>query len=631
MSRKTIQQLSAAVINKIAAGEVIERPASVVKELVENAIDAGATQIDVTVLQGGAELIRVVDNGHGIPADELMLAVTSHATSKIRDADDLFNVGTMGFRGEALASISEVSEFLIRSRTADSDAGSELTVMGGSASPIEPCGCSVGTTIEIRRLFFNTPVRRKFMRTPQTEMSHATEAITRIALAHPQVQFVMSNGKRATIDLPPVSDPRDRIASCFGGDLAQDLIYVESGDEFGKIYGYVADPKHSRSTNKHQYLFLNGRHIRDRALQHALSEAYRGILLTGRYPIAFLNLEIPPDTVDVNVHPTKLEVRFQDSGRIYKQLLGMLRNRFLTTDLTATFRPQSDNGQQRVDPAHTAPNPFSKTPEFKPYPGGASNPLGDAVRAMRTEGAATDSFRAEAESRFSLEPASVQTQQHLELQPSDTPVQSVASTQPDGQSSEEPSAVGSSSAMQVHNRYLVTANEDGIVVIDQHALHERVIYEQLREKVLQNEVEKQRLLVPEPVQLAPTEFAAVLQSKTLLADLGIDVEDFGGDTVLVSSYPAMLANFNPSELIRQLAEQLTAGTKTPDPRDLLDEILHMISCKAAIKAGDRLAPEEIESLIELRHLVQDSHHCPHGRPTTLIFTQKELDKRFQRT
>jgi len=268
MSRKTIQQLSAAVINKIAAGEVIERPASVVKELVENSIDAGATQIDVTVLQGGAELIRIVDNGHGIPADELMLAVTSHATSKIRDADDLFNVGTMGFRGEALASISEVSEFLIRSRTNDSDAGSELTVNGGKASPIEPCGCSVGTTIEIRRLFFNTPVRRKFMRTPQTEMSHATEAVTRIALAHPDVQFVMSNGKRATLDLPPVSDPRERISSVFGGDLAQDLIYVESEDEFGKIRGYVANPKHSRSTNKHQYLFLNGRHIRDRELQH---------------------------------------------------------------------------------------------------------------------------------------------------------------------------------------------------------------------------------------------------------------------------------------------------------------------------------------------------------------------------
>ncbi len=624
MPRNQIQQLTAAVINKIAAGEVIERPASVVKELVENSIDAGATQIDVTVLQGGAELIRIVDNGHGIPADELMLAVTSHATSKIRDADDLFNVGTMGFRGEALASISEVSEFLIRSRTADSDAGAELTVNGGKASPLEPCGCSVGTTIEIRRLFFNTPVRRKFMRTPQTEMSHATEAVTRIALAHPEVQFAMSNGKRATLDLPPVSDPRERIASIFGGDLAQDLIHVESEDEFGKIRGYVANPKHSRSTNKHQYLFLNGRHIRDRALQHALSEAYRGILLTGRYPIAFLYIDVPPDTVDVNVHPTKLEVRFQESGRLYKQLLGMLRNRFLTTDLTATFRPQAEASEQRTDPPHKQPHPLGYASEFKPFPGGPTNPLG----SVGSRPAIGPSSSGSSGSDFKLNSPAVQTQQRLDLAPD---VVAQVATPTEVETSEEQPAVGSSSAMQVHNRYLVTANEDGIVVIDQHALHERVIYEQLREKVLQKDVEKQRLLVPEPVQLSPTEFAAVLQSKDLLADLGIDVEDFGGDTVLVSSYPAMLANFNPSELIRQLSEQLTAGNKAPDPRDLLDEILHMISCKAAIKAGDRLSPEEIDSLIELRHLVQDSHHCPHGRPTTLVFTQKELDKRFQRT
>ena len=636
MPRSPIQRLSAAVINKIAAGEVIERPASVVKELVENAVDAGATQVDVCVLQGGAELIRVVDNGHGIPADELMLAVRSHATSKIRDADDLFRVQTMGFRGEALASISEVSEFLIRSRTQDNDSGAELIVNGGHAGEIEPCGCSPGTTIEIRRLFFNTPVRRKFMRTPQTEMSHATEAITRIALAHPKIRFTLSNGKRTTLELPPVHDPRERIASCFGGDLAQDLIYVESEDECGKIHGYVADPKHSRSTNKHQYLFLNGRHIRDRALQHALSEAYRGILLTGRYPIAFLNLEIPPSSVDVNVHPTKLEVRFQDGGRLYKQLLGMLRNRFLTTDLTATFRPQPEstepvNVETRLDGAHLSPR---HVPEFKPYPNTVANSSAASMQTATTDRQTNTNDKSSnwPNEEFTLTPQTAETQQRLNWTDNRVPTDPVPFATPSpGPNSSKPASVGTANAMQVHDRYLVTANEDGIVVIDQHALHERVIYEQLREKVLQQEVEKQRLLVPEPVQLSPTEFAAVLESQSLLGELGIDVQDFGGDTVLVSSYPAMLANFDPSELIRQLAEQLTSGTKTPDPRDLLDEILHMISCKAAVKAGDRLSPEEIDSLIEYRHLVQDSHHCPHGRPTTLVFTQKELDKRFQRT
>jgi len=628
MPRKAIQQLSAAVINKIAAGEVIERPGSVVKELIENSIDAGATQIDVAVHRGGAELIRVADNGHGIPADELLLAVTSHTTSKIQDADDLFSVATMGFRGEALASISEVSEFRLRSRIPENDAGAEVEIVGGKAGPVQPCGHSPGTTIEVRSLFVNTPVRQKFMRTPQTEMSHATEAITRIALAHPDIRFVLHNGKRATLELSPVGDLRDRIASCFGGDLAQDLIWVESRDEFAQIYGYVANPRHSRSTNKHQYLFLNGRYVRDRALQHALSEAYRGILLTGRQPITFLNIQVAPETVDVNVHPTKLEVRFQDSSRLYKQLLAMLRNRFLTTDLTATLRPAEPTSgacvavesTTRADQSPAAVTPaFSSSPApFKPFPDSGSRRDEIMSWAKGEQGA---------ESALAAPP--IETQHTLPLTPADAPG-THSSTLEESQPAQVP-VIGSTNAMQVHNRYLVTANEVGIVIIDQHALHERVIYEQLREKVLQKEVEKQRLLVPEPVQLSPTEASVVLQSKELLSDLGIDVDDFGGDTVLVSSYPAMLANFDPAELIRQFAEQLSSGTKVPDSRDLLDKILHMISCKAAIKAGDRLAPKEIESLVEQRHFVQDSHHCPHGRPTTLVFTQKELDKRFQRT
>lgn len=626
MTRNTIQQLSPAVINKIAAGEVIERPASVVKELVENAIDAGARQITVSVHQGGAELIRVVDDGHGIPPGELHLAVTSHATSKIRDADDLFRVNSMGFRGEALASISEVSEFLLRSRVPGEDAGAELEVNGGHVGKVEPCGCRVGTTIEVRRLFFNTPVRRKFMRTAQTEMSHATEAITRIALAHPQVRFVMENGKRETLSLPPVQNVQDRIASCFGEELAQDLIYVESEDQYARLHGFVADPKHSRSNSKHQYLFLNGRHIRDRALQHALTEAYRGLLLTGRHPIAFLNLEIPPEAVDVNVHPTKLEVRFQDAGRLYKQLLGTLRDRFLTTDLTATFRPHgsSDAAEavqtSRVDAAATrvaAPHAA-----FRPFPGTADMRRPDILRWARGEKSEPSEH---AEYALTTPPSEVQTS--LPLTEDDRRSAQPAASEP--RDAESPMRSGS--ALQVHDRYLVTANDDGIVVIDQHALHERVLYEQLREQVLRKDVEKQRLLVPETVQLTPTEAACILQSKELLAELGVDVEDFGGNSVLVSSYPAMLAQFNPQGLIRQLADQLAANTKVPDRRDLLDEILHMMSCKAAIKAGDRLSPEEIESLIEQRHLVQDSHHCPHGRPTTLIFTQKELDRRFQRT
>ena len=333
-----IAQLSTSIINKIAAGEVIERPASVVKELVENSVDAGATRIDVTVEDGGSALIRIVDNGSGIDPDQIELAVDSHATSKITTADDLFSVASMGFRGEALASISEVSSMIIRSRTPDHDSGMLFEIHGGKRQAPEPTGCPVGTMIEVRNLFFNTPVRRKYLKTAQTEMGHITEAFTRIALVHPHIHFSLKHNDRMKHDLPAVDHWKDRIAHFYGRDLAEGLIWVESQDDEVSVSGYVADPSFFRSNTRMQYLFLNNRHIRDRSLQHALGEAYRGLLLHGRYPIVFLRMDMPPEMVDVNVHPTKLEVRFQDGRRLYSQLLSTIRNKFLTTDLTALVR-----------------------------------------------------------------------------------------------------------------------------------------------------------------------------------------------------------------------------------------------------------------------------------------------------
>ncbi len=338
-----ICRLTASVVNKIAAGEVIERPASVVKELLENAVDSGAARIDLTVEKGGVDLVRVTDNGCGIAADQLFLAVAPHATSKIQNADDLFRISTLGFRGEALASIAEVSRLALRSRTADSEVGAELEIVGGEMSPVAPCGGPTGTMVEVHNLFFNTPVRRKFLRATQTEMGHTTEAFTRLALAHPDRHFTLRHGEKLVYDLPPGADRLARIAAFFGADLAADLIWIESRDGPVRLSGYVANPSQSRGNQRTQYLFLNGRAIRDRALQHALQEAYRGLLLTGRYPVAFLEIEMPAEAVDVNVHPTKMEVRFQDGGQLYSQLLGTLRTRFLTTDLTARFRAPGTN------------------------------------------------------------------------------------------------------------------------------------------------------------------------------------------------------------------------------------------------------------------------------------------------
>src|SRR4051812_735106 len=349
-----IQQLSPSVVNKIAAGEVIERPASVVKELLENAVDARAARIDVRLEKGGSEVIRIADNGCGITASELPLAVASHATSKITSADDLFSIATLGFRGEALASIAEISRLLVRSRTAESTSGGELEVVGGVATPVVPVGCPVGTTIEVRNLFFNTPVRHKFLRSVQTEMGHSIEAMTRLALAHPRIHFTLSHNAKTIHDLPPVDDVRGRIAAFFGDELANDLIEIKSEHDGVVLSGYVANPMHSRATGRMQYLFLNGRAIRDRSLQHALGEAYRGLILTGRQPICFLRLQMPAEMVDVNVHPTKQEVRFQDSGRLYSQLLGTLRTKFLTTDLTArgtTVHAGALSGEAETDTA----------------------------------------------------------------------------------------------------------------------------------------------------------------------------------------------------------------------------------------------------------------------------------------
>ena len=621
-----IRKLSESVINKIAAGEVIERPASVVKELLENSIDAGATQIEVTIERGGIEMIRVTDNGCGIPNDDLPLAVTSHATSKIVDADDLFRVGTFGFRGEALASVTEISQAMIRSRTADSDCGYELLINGGHAEPIEPCGCPVGTTIEIRQLFYNTPVRQKFLKTPQTEKSHIAEAFARVALANPQVQMTLMNNKSTVHQLAATDSWRERISAFYGPEIADNLIPVSSNEGDISLNGFVVDPSISRSNKRMQYLFLNRRYIRDHSLQHALTEAYRGLLMVGRYPMCFIRLDMPPQMVDVNVHPAKLEVRFQNGGQIYKQLLATIRERFLSTDLTAKGH------LSRRDGGHPTAEVLTRSAE----PVAVASAVQDQI-AFAKPVSQVDWTAAPAPNSGALgQPQSFRPFPPLPNQRFDAPtptasdVTATADPAADVSASPVPAPTQTRSALQVYNTYLVSETAEGMVIIDQHALHERIIYEQLREKVLAGKLESQRLLVPEPVSLPPAEAAAALEQVELLAQIGITVEPFGGDTVLVSSYPAMLANHNPAEMLNGVIDKLMGEAKNLERQDVLDELLHMISCKAAIKAGDKLSPEEITTLLEHRELCQDSHHCPHGRPTALTFSREELDKKFKR-
>lgn len=652
-----IRQLSQSIINKIAAGEVIERPASVVKELMENALDAGASRVDVSVEGGGVDLVRVVDNGAGIEPEDLPLAVASHATSKIADADDLFRVSTLGFRGEALASIAEISRMVVRSRTPQSAGGAELEVVGGQVSPAAPCGCPVGTSIEVRNLFFNTPVRRKFLRSTQTELGHVSEAFLRIALASPQVHFTLRHNDRPVFELPGGESWLERIARLFGRELADSLIWIESANGSVRLSGYAAHPSQSRSNNRMQYLFLNGRSIRDRSLQHALGEAYRGLLMTGRFPIAILSLEMPAELVDVNVHPTKLEVRFQDSGQLYSQLLSTLRTKFLSTDLTTRVQtpvePDPTSAHDDVQTAHLRQQLVdwakgkvqswdARTQEgcenvatgSEPQWQGPGNQAGREVSVPTFSQPFRDTPLELNRLDRSWTPAggAEEREPNEEAREVDDLSSLLASRVDPAASSPGPHAPlrGTQRALQIHNRYLVAESEDGVMVIDQHALHERILYERLRERMERGAIESQSLLVPETVDLGPAEAAAVLENQALLAQLGIKVEPFGGDTILISSYPAMLANMSPVEVFREILDRLLAGGKLPDRRDLLDELLHSIACKAAIKAGDRLTPEEVHSLLEQRHLVNDPHHCPHGRPTALVFTRDELDKQFKR-
>ncbi len=643
-----IRQLSASVINQIAAGEVVERPSSVVKELLENAIDAGATRVDVSVERGGKDLIRVADNGKGMAPDDLPLAFTPHATSKLAEADDLHKIRTLGFRGEALAAIAEVSKVRCQTRQEQAEAGSELSIDAGVSGSVRACGCPVGTVIEVRNLFHNTPVRRTYLKSDSTEAGHVIEMFTRIALAHPTVHLTFRSGGKVLHDLPSVTGVKERIGIFFGRELAESLLWVESQFDQTHLWGYVGHPSQSRSSNKTQFLFLGGRYVRDRSLGHALTEAFRGLLMVGRSPVAFLHLEVPPEEVDVNVHPTKVEVRFRDAQRIYSQLLATLRQTFLASDLHSRLQVPSTSVEEANKPANPPPYAFSERPDPRqevaswfapsspvpfqsyPSPGYAGGP------AAHPSWAGSSSYStSQAPAPTPLPRPTLDFDEFAPAPPLDggNPTPPDASGLPSNPiDGPRPFDVRDLpvKALQVHDSYLVAETADGMVVIDQHALHERILYEELRLRIDRGGVESQRLLVPEPVELEPSEAAAVLERREVLAALGLEVEDSGGGTVLVGSVPAMLPGVSPDRLLRDLADHFGSKPLPPTRDAVLEDVLSMIACKAAVKAGQKLAPDEVTALLERRHLVSDAHHCPHGRPTALVFTKSELERQFGR-
>jgi len=610
-----IQTLPTSVINRIAAGEVVERPASVVKELLENALDASPSQIDVTIEQGGISLVRVVDDGCGIEPDDLPLAVQPHATSKLRVAEDLDQIATLGFRGEALASIAEVSRLLIRSRTA-TGAGSRLEVDGGVSNGVAPEGCGRGTSVEVHQLFSRIPARRAFLRTPATEWSHSSEAFVRTALAHPAVGFSLTHNSRRVHELVATESWRQRIGDLFGRQLADRLLEATETDDDVKVTAVVGRPEDDLPSGRLQHFFVGCRPFRDRSILHAVQEGYRGRLLAGRQPIVFLRLDVPPLSVDVNVHPAKMEVRFRDPGRLHRLVLATIRRALLGLDAPTALRPPgiapdvAASPEQPAIPGLAAAEAIWQR-QLANDRGSSSNDVGNGIGPAEP---VPDPPALASPAKWERDEATRQEQLPLSAT--------------NGESVQPPTE----RSFQLHNRYIVVETPTGIEVIDQHALHERVLYEQLRDRLANGSLEVQPLLIPERIDLSPAAYELVERYADVLAEAGVRVEAFGGSTVVVQSKPALVGRTPAAAIIAELVDRLvTLAAAGGDRRVVVDEVLHSLSCRAAVKAGDPLSQPEVDRLVADRHRYPSARHCPHGRPTSLLLTRQELDRQFRRT
>jgi len=645
-----IRILPPALISRIAAGECIERPASVVKELVENALDAGARQIDIAVEDGGRGLIRVADDGVGMDPDDLQLSVRQHATSKLRGADDLFGIHTLGFRGEALASIGAVARLRIVSRRRESDVAHELAVEGGTETPPRPCSAPPGTTVEVRDLFFAVPARRKFLRTNQTESGHITEQLARIALAQPGVGFTLRVQDRLVHRLPPTPDLRQRIADFYGPELAGPLLPIERTGADVQVTGLVAPPSESRGSGKWEYVFVNGRYVRDRFVSHAVKEAYRSLIDPSRFPVVFLFITIDPAAVDVNVHPTKIEVRWRDSNYVHGQVLAALRDKFLTSRLEHRLRTPRDDEEHR-DRVRQAMVDFFSQAGARSGPRSAAPPHeqpAPAAAAVATLPAAYSPSTAACAS--AAEPAAPTSGMRVCAAPGSTPPVPAA---PEATAAEAaalcagvvpesafaPALAAAEAApggpplraIQIHHAYLVVETEDGLAIIDQHALHERILYEELRGRLATQRLTAQRLLIP-PVVRVPADRLEVLELHAdTLAHLGLELAAAGPNSVALHTFPTLLLDrVDHERFVRDLLDRLAEHATRPQPDTLLHELLDMLACKAAVKAGDPLTPEEIAALLARRATAERSSHCPHGRPTTLRLTLRDLERQFHR-
>jgi len=602
-----IRLLPPTLVNRIAAGEVIERPASAVKELVENAIDAGATRIDVTLRDGGRSLITVIDDGYGMSPGELELAVERHATSKLPD-DDLTHIATLGFRGEALPSIGAVGRLTIVSRPAGGDAAWSLAVEGGAKGAVQPAALSRGTRVELRDLFYATPARLKFLKMPRTELDHAADAVNRLAMANPSIAFALFDDSRPVLRYaaPPgdlladaVAARLARLAQVMGREFADNALAIDVVREGVRLTGHVGLPTLNRATSAQQYLFVNGRPVRDRLLHGAVRGAYQDFLARDRHPLVALFLELPADAVDVNVHPTKAEVRFRDPGLVRGLIVGAAKHalaaaghRASTTVAAATlgsFRPAAMPQVPGWRATTTMPRGFAEAAvaAYAPLDSDAGQLAGFAAPSARAP----------------------------------------AAEAPDAEADGYP--LGAARA-QLHETYIVAQTADGIVIVDQHAAHERLVYERMKQALAAQGIERQSLLIPEVVELDGPAVDRILARREELAELGLVLEAFGSGAVVVREVPALLGISDVKGLVRDLADELVEFGQALGLKERLEEICGTMACHGSVRAGRRLTATEMDALLREMEATPHSGQCNHGRPTYVELKLADIERLFGR-
>ena len=605
----SLRLLPETLVNRIAAGEVVERPASAVKELVENALDAGAGQVDVVLRDGGRSLIAVTDDGCGMTPEELALAVERHATSKLPD-DDLVRIASLGFRGEALPSIGAVSRMTVTSRPAGAAEAWRLTLEGGRKAAPEPAAQAPGTRVEVRDLFFATPARLKFLKTPRTEYGHAEDTVARLAMAFPQVGVSLSDGQRTTLRLAAATgdlfDARlARLGAILGKDFAENALAIEAEREGLRLSGHIGLPTLNRANARHQYLFVNGRPVRDKLLHGAVRGAYRDFLAHDRHPLLALFLELPPEAVDVNVHPMKAEVRFREPGLVRGLIVGACRHALSEAGHRAsTTVAQAALGALRAGdaPANGMPGgAYAYRPPSTTLPRGLAEagaayhaPLPDLVQPPGARPPETDS----------------------EAPPA---VPDVEADYPLG-----------AARAQLHATYIVAQTGDGIVIVDQHAAHERLVYERMKRELADRGVARQILLIPEVVELEEAAGERLLARAGELAEIGLVLEAFGPGAVVVREVPALLGQPDVQRLVADLADELVELDQAFTVKEKLEEVCGTLACHGSVRAGRRLNAEEMNALLRQMEATPHSGQCNHGRPTYVELKLADIERLFGR-